>query len=174
LENVTCGDVLLRSLYCALELFAREIAARQRLFRISDDWNEAKIDRLRQFLLDRSQVFDSARINHFRRTIAEKCVDDDFQTAQPVIENQKRARNHEQRLRQLKFVLPRQWNFGLEKVDRLVADKPDSTASEAWQFRVRYKLITRHQFSHLIQGIAACFESPVVSVLDHSNLAPVA
>ena len=93
------------SLYCALKLCTREIASRQRLFCIFHDRNEAKIDRLRQLLLNRSQAFDSARINRFRRTIAEKCVDDDFQAAQPVIEQQKRARNHEQCLGQLKFIL---------------------------------------------------------------------
>src|SRR5262249_23970334 len=161
-------------LYCALELFAREIANWQRLFRMLHDWNQAKIDWFRQLLFNRCQAFDSARVNFFGRTIAEKGVDDDFQAAQPVIENQKRARNNEQRLGKLKFILWRQWNLGLEKVDRLVADESDSAAGEARQFRVRHELITRHQFSHLIEGIAACFESHFVSVLDDSNLAPVA
>src|SRR4029077_553344 len=164
----------LSSLYCAFELFTREIASRQRRFCIFHDRNEAKIDRLCQLLLNRSQAFDSARINLFRRTIAEKCVDDDFQAAQPVIENHKRARNHEQRLGQLKFILLRQWNFGLEKVDRLVADKSDSAAGKPRQFGPRHELITRHQLLHLVDWIAAHFELPVVSVLDNSNLAPVA
>src|ERR671918_485781 len=110
----------------------------------------------------------------FGRAIVEKCVHDNFQAAQPVIENQKRARNHEQCLGQLKVILPCQWNFGLEKVDRLVADESDSAAGEARQFRMRHELITRHQFSYLIEGIAACFESPFVSVLYDSNLASVA
>src|SRR6266576_639426 len=173
LEDITCGDVFLRSLYCALELFAREIASRQRLFCIFHDRNEAKIDRLRQLLLNRSQAFDSARIDLFRRTIAEKCVDDDFQAAQPVIEKQKHARDHEQRLRQLKFILLRQWNFGLEKVDCLVADKSDSAAGKPRQFGPRHELITRHQLPHLVDWIAAHFESPLVSVLDDPNLAPI-
>src|SRR4029077_17645334 len=82
LENVTCRDVFLRSLYCALELFAGEIASWKWLFCIFHDRNEAKIDRLRQLLLNRSQAFDSARINLFRQIVVEKCVDDDFQAAQ--------------------------------------------------------------------------------------------
>src|SRR5215467_3267986 len=34
--------------------------------------------------------------------------------------------------------------------------------------------MTRHQFAHLVQGIAVCFESLFVSVLDDSNLTPMA
>src|SRR5262249_6719716 len=131
LENITCGDVFLCSLYCALELFAREIAGRQRLFRLVHDRNEAKFNWLRQPLRNRRQAFDGTRVDLFGGTIGQKCVDDDFQAAQAVIEYQKRARNHEQRLGQLKFILLRQWNLGFEKVDRLVADKSDSAAGEA-------------------------------------------
>src|SRR5262249_21125716 len=123
LKDITVADVFLGPVYSVLERFAREIAARQRLLCMFRDRHKRKIEWLRQLLLNRSQRFDSARIDLFRRTIAEKCVDDDFQTAQPVIENQKRARNHEQRLRQLKVIVSRQWNFGLEKMDRFVADK---------------------------------------------------
>src|SRR5258708_6462051 len=90
------------------------------------------------------------------------------------MEKQKHTRNHEQRLRQLKFILLRQWNFGLEKVNCLVADKSDSAAGKPRQFGARHELITRHQLPNLVDWIAAHFESPVVSVLDDSNLAPVA
>ena len=61
-----------------------------------------------------------------------------------MIENQKRARNHEQCLRQLKFILLRQWNLGLEKVDRLVAYKSDSAASKARQIALRHELVASH------------------------------
>ncbi len=61
-----------------------------------------------------------------------------------MIENQKRARNHEQHLGQLKFILLRQRNFGLEKMDCFVADKSDSAAGETRQFGSRYELIARH------------------------------
>src|SRR6266699_2469303 len=59
-------------------------------------------------------------------------------------------------------------------MDCLVADKSDSAAGKPRQIWPRHELITRHQLPHLIEGIAACFESPVVSVLDDSNLAPIA
>src|SRR5262245_62029430 len=129
---------------------------------------------MHQLFLNGSQAFDSARIDRVRRTIVDKRADDDFQVAQPMIENQKHARNHEQRLGQLKFIALCGWNFGLEKVDRLVADESHSAAGEARQLLVRYKPITPHQFSNLVEGITAHFESPFVSILDDSNLAPVA
>src|SRR5437763_10361271 len=65
-EDIACHDVFLRALHCALELVAREIAARQRLFCTFDDRNKAKIDRSRQFLLNRIQALDRALINLFR------------------------------------------------------------------------------------------------------------
>src|SRR5437868_15452952 len=90
-----------------------------------------------------------------------------------MIENQKRARNHEHCLRKLKFILLRRWNFRLEKVHRIVSYKSASTASKPRQFALRHELIARHQFFYLLEGIAACFESLFVPVLDNPNLASV-
>src|SRR5438874_3507669 len=113
-------------------------------------------------------------MNFFGCAIGEKYIDDYFQAAEPVIEHQKRARNHEQHLGQPKFILMREWNFGFEKVDRLIADKSDSAASEARQLRVRHELIKRHQSAQFVKRIAGCFESLFAAVLDDSDVAPVA
>src|SRR5437773_659869 len=59
-------------------------------------------------------------------------------------------------------------------MDCLVVNKSDSAPGKPRQFGARDELITRHQLPHLVDWIAAHFESPVVSVLDDSNLATVA
>ena len=91
-----------------------------------------------------------------------------------MIENQKRAWNHKQRLGQMELISLRKRDLRFERMDRFVADKSNSAACEARQFRARHELIARHQISDLVDRIAACFESPLVPVLDDSNFAPVA
>src|SRR5438067_10629211 len=104
----------------------------------------SQIGRLGQLLHNRIQRFDSARINLFWRAAIEKCVHQDFQAAQSMIENQNVTREHEKHLGQLQIVLTRCQNFWFEKSNRFVAEKTDRAASEPRQLWMRNKLISRH------------------------------
>ena len=61
-----------------------------------------------------------------------------------MIENQDRAWNHQERFGQSKFILTCERNFGLEKVNRFVANETDGAAGKPRQFGTRYKPITAH------------------------------
>ena len=90
-----------------------------------------------------------------------------------MIENQDGAWNHQERFGQSKFILSWERNFGLEKVDRFVANKTDGAARESRQFRMRYKLITAHQLSHFVEWTPAYLQSVFLFAFDDSNLASV-
>src|SRR5215468_9042249 len=90
-----------------------------------------------------------------------------------MVEYEKDARNHEDYLGQLQFVALRSWNFRFEEMDGFVAEETNSTAAESRQFWTRDKLIARHQLPDLIQWVAFCFDSPLVSRFDDLQFVPV-
>src|SRR5262249_25527520 len=94
--------------------------------------------------------------------------------AQPMIENQDSAWDHQERFGQSKFILTWEWNFGFEKVDRFVANETDGATAKPRQFRTRYELITTHQLLHFVYRAAAYLQSLFLFALDDSNLASMA
>src|SRR5207253_10032008 len=95
---------------------------------------------------DGADRFRRLRVDFFERPVVEKCIHDDLQAAEPMIENEKAVCNHEKRLGQLDLISRRDWNLGLEEMDCFVPEKTDSAARKSRQFRTRDELITRHQF----------------------------
>src|SRR6266550_6688087 len=107
-------------------------------------WNKRKIDRFRKFVRNGVNRFSRLRIDLFDWTVIEEYVHDDLQRAQAMVEDEKAARDHEDRFWQLEFITIRRWNFRFEEMDRFVTEKTDSPATESRQFRTRDKLISRH------------------------------
>src|SRR5262249_24561132 len=117
--------------------------------------NKWERGRLREFTHDFIYRFHRPRVNLLNLAILEECVHYDFQAAQPMVENQDGAWNHQERLGQSKFILMRERNFGFKKVDRFVANETNGAACKPRQFRARYKLIAVHQLSHFIDWAPA-------------------
>src|SRR4029450_7419121 len=90
-----------------------------------------------------------------------------------MIEDEKTVGNHENHLRQLKFIGLRRWDFGFEEMNRFIAEETDGAAAEAGYPWERIPLIARHQFAALIQGVPRYFSPPFLSRFDDSQFAPV-
>ena len=84
---------------------------------------------MRKLAHDRVDRFSRSRIDFFEWAVFKECVDDDFQAAQPMIEDEKTARDHEEHLGQVQIVALRHWNFGFEEMDRFVAEKSNRAAA---------------------------------------------
>src|SRR4029077_7261194 len=114
--------------------------------------------------------FHSARIDFFRRII-EKSVDDDFQSAQPMIEDEDVTVSHEEHIGKCQDVFACGRNFRLEQSNYFVADEPDGAAGEPWQLWTRNKLMPCHQPAELIERSADRTESFLNPVSHETNVA---
>src|SRR5205814_2616083 len=99
---VAGADVFLSLFNCPPKLLGAEIAANRMHLgvRIPD---ESKIRRFRELVHDLIDRFCCLRVDIFERAIPEKCIHDDLQAAEPMIENEKALCNYEECLGQLEL-----------------------------------------------------------------------
>src|SRR5437762_3898293 len=131
--------------------------------------DKSKIRRFRELVHDLIDRFCCLRVDIFEQAIVKKCIHDDLQAAEPMIEDEKALCNYEECLGQLELIPRCDWNLGLEEMDCFVPEKTDGPARKSWQFRARNELITRHQFAQLIEWISRCVEPLLAPAFGNSN-----
>src|SRR5262249_28296280 len=144
LEDVARPNVLLGSLYCALELAPLKIGLGWMRFAICR-WNKRKIGRFGKLPHDLVDRVSRSRIDFFDGTVIEERIRNDLQSAQPMIEDEKAACNHEDHLGQLQFIALCERNLPFEEMDRFIAEETNGATAESRQSWTRDKLIARHQ-----------------------------
>src|SRR5260370_5547368 len=172
LKDVAGADVFLGLFNCAPKLLWTEIAASGMHLGVRIR-NKSKLGRFRELVRDATDRFCRLRVDFFERAIVEKCIHDDLQAAEPMIENEKAVCNHEERLGQLEVIPRCDWNLGLEEMDCFVSEKTDGAASEPRQFRAGDELVAGHQFAQLIEWVSRCVESLLATAFGNSKFVTV-